>query len=290
MCLEQILCTNYKSKMKLLDTIIKENFQLGKKNGITFLTGAGISAASGIPTYRSTGGIWVKGTKFFKPQEFGTFKYFSKHQEEVWQFTLFRKGMIEAAKPNTSHTLLRKIEQLIPSQFSIITQNIDGLHQRGGSSPENVFEIHGNMRKVRCVLECSRQLYDFPKNVSRKSIDEDLLDEDWKHLQCPKCEAILRPNILWFDEFYNEHYYHRDTALDIARNSGILIVIGTSGATTLPIRIIEETLYSGGFVIEVNPEENNITTLLKNHNKTITYSIKSDDFLLEFYRVLQNNI
>ncbi|MBC8754159.1 iron dicitrate transport regulator FecR [Kordia sp. YSTF-M3] len=275
--------------MEELATILKENFQKEKRNKITFLTGAGLSAASGIPTYRSTDGIWVKGTKFHKPEEFGTFSYFKGHQDEVWQFNLFRKGMFEKAAPNDSHKLLAKIEQKIPEEFSIITQNIDGLHQRGGSSGNKVYEIHGNMRTVRCALECSKAVYLYPNDIKIDHIDQELTDTDWKKLACPKCGGLLRPNILWFDEYYNERLYKVDSTLRIAKNTGILVVIGTSGSTSLPLSLIQQTLKYGGYVLDINLEDNNITKLLQDKKRALTYRMTSDAFLNEFYSILDEN-
>ncbi|WP_420571033.1 SIR2 family NAD-dependent protein deacylase [Kordia sp.] len=276
--------------MKQLKEILKENFQKEKRNKITFLTGAGLSAASGIPTYRGSDGIWVKGTKFHKPEEFGTFKYFSKNQEEVWQFNLFRKGMFAKAQPNDSHTLLADIEQLIPEDFSIITQNIDGLHQRGGNSGNKVYEIHGNMRTVRCSLECSKAVYLYPKDIALDRIDEEISDETWEKLECPKCGAVLRPNILWFDEYYNERLYKVDSTLRIAKNTGILVVIGTSGATTLPLALVKQTLNYGGYVLDVNLEDNNITKLIKDKKRAVPFRMTSDAFLSEFHNILDELI
>ena len=277
--------------MKNLKAILKENFQKEKRNNITFLTGAGLSAASGIPTYRSTDGIWVKGTKYHKPEEFGTFKYFSKNQEEVWQFNLFRKGMFEKAQPNESHKLLVQIEELIPESFSIITQNIDGLHHRAGNSDTKIFEIHGNMRSVRCSLECSKSVYPYPNNIALERIDEELTDDIWEALECPKCGGLLRPNILWFDEYYNERLYKIDSTMRIAKNTGILVVIGTSGATTLPLELVKQTLKYGGYVLDINLENNNITRLIEGKKRAIPFRTTSDEFLSEFHQILaQNNI
>jgi NAD-dependent deacetylase len=277
--------------MENLKEILKENFQKEKRNNITFLTGAGLSAASGIPTYRSTDGIWVKGTKYHKPEEFGTFKYFSKNQEEVWQFNLFRKGMFEKTQPNESHKLLVQIEELIPESFSIITQNIDGLHHRAGNSDTKIFEIHGNMRSVRCSLECSKSVYPYPNNIALERIDEEFTDEIWEALECPKCGGLLRPNILWFDEYYNERLYKIDSTMRIAKNTGILVVIGTSGATTLPLELVKQTLKYGGYVLDINLENNNITRLIEGKKRAISFRTTSDEFLSEFHQILaQNNI
>jgi NAD-dependent deacetylase len=176
----------------ILHTIIKE-----KKGYITFLTGAGISAESGLPTYRSIDGIWIKGTKYHRPEEFGTLKYFRQETEEVWQYNLFWKKLIAEAQPNKGHLALTEIENLLGDRFKLITQNVDGLHQRAGT--QKVYEIHGNKQKVRCSKECSTPI-DFPENVKRKEYTEDLTPEDIDGLKCKKCGSWLRPHTLWFDE------------------------------------------------------------------------------------------
>ncbi|UKB84734.1 iron dicitrate transport regulator FecR [Chryseobacterium sp. MEBOG06] len=230
----------------ILNTIIKY-----KKGYITFLTGAGISAESGLPTYRSIDGIWIKGTKFHRPEEFGTFRYFSQEPEEVWQYNLFWKKMIADAVPNKGHLALTDIEELLGDRFKLITQNVDGLHQKAGT--KTVYEIHGSKQKVRCSKECSGPV-DFPDNVAFKEYTEDLTPEDIDGLKCKKCGNWLRPNTLWFDESYNEKYYYFDTAYDIADHTDILFVIGTSGSTTLPVNIVETVKIRAKHIVVINPE------------------------------------
>ncbi|WP_312301947.1 Sir2 family NAD-dependent protein deacetylase [Chryseobacterium sp.] len=231
----------------ILNTIIKE-----KQGYITFLTGAGISAESGLPTYRFIDGIWIKGTKYHRPEEFGTFRYFSQEPEEVWQYNLFWKKLIAEAQPNEGHYALTEIETLLGSRFKLITQNVDGLHQRAGT--QNVYEIHGNKQKVRCSKECSEPI-DFPENVKQKEYTEDLSAEDTDGLKCKKCGNWLRPHTLWFDESYNEKYYYFDTAYDIAEHTDILFVVGTSGSTTLPVNIVETVKIRAKHIVMINPED-----------------------------------
>lgn len=232
----------------ILNTIIKE-----KQGYITFLTGAGISAESGLPTYRSIDGIWIKGTKYHRPEEFGTFRYFNQEPEEVWQYNLFWKKLIAEAQPNEGHYALTEIEKLLGNRFKLITQNVDGLHQRAGT--RNVYEIHGNKQTVRCSKECSEPI-DFPENVKQKEYTEDLTPEDTDGLKCKKCGNWLRPHTLWFDESYNEKYYYFDTAYDIAEHTDILFVVGTSGSTTLPVNIVETVKIRAKHIVMINPEDN----------------------------------
>ncbi|MCS3532763.1 Sir2 family NAD-dependent protein deacetylase [Chryseobacterium sp. JUb7] len=249
----------------ILNTILKE-----KKGYLTFLTGAGISAESGIPTYRSIDGIWVKGTKYHRPEEFGTYKYFSKNQEEVWQYNLFWKKLIEEAEPNLGHFAITEIEKVLGDRFKLITQNIDGLHQRSGT--QKVYEIHGSKQKVRCSKECSEPI-DFPENINFKEYTEDLTPDDIDDLKCKKCGNWLRPHTLWFDESYNEKYYHFDTAYDIADNTDILFVVGTSGSTALPVSIVETVKIRAKWIVLINPENDTYFDDILRGCKTL-YSIQ----------------
>jgi len=254
----------------ILHTIIKE-----KKGYITFLTGAGISAESSLPTYRSIDGIWIKGTKYHRPEEFGTLKYFRQETEEVWQYNLFWKKLIEEAQPNEGHFALTEIENLLGERCKLITQNVDGLHQRAGT--QKVYEIHGNKQKVRCSKECSEPI-DFPENVKQKEYTEDLTPEDIEGLKCKKCGSWLRPHTLWFDESYNEKYYYFDTAYDIADHTDILFVIGTSGSTALPVNIVETVKIRAKWIVLINPESDTYFDYILKGSKTL-YSIRESSTL-----------
>lgn len=249
----------------ILHTIIKK-----KKGYVTFLTGAGISAESGLPTYRSIDGIWIKGTKYHRPEEFGTLQYFRQETEEVWQYNLFWKKLIAEAQPNKGHLALTEIENLLGDRFKLITQNVDGLHQRAGT--QKVYEIHGNKQKVRCSKECSEPI-DFPENVKQKEYTEDLTSEDIDGLKCKKCGSWLRPHTLWFDESYNEKYYYFDTAYDIADHTDILFVIGTSGSTALPVNIVETVKIKARWIVLVNPESDTYFDYILKGSKRL-YSIR----------------
>lgn len=259
-----------------LDEIFDSVLSKEKRNKFTFLTGAGISAESGIPTYRGVDGIWIKGTKFHKPEEFGTYEYFIKNQEEVWQYTLFLKKKAENAKPNLSHKTLVEIEELLGEQFHLITQNIDNLHPRAGS--KNIYEIHGNRREVKCSYEC-KDILPFPEGVNGKDLKEELTPAEIEKLKCPSCGSWLRPNVLWFDEYYNEKTNKMFSSLKVAKNSGILFIVGTSGATNLPMEIARTTLKYGGYVVDINTEDNRFTELLKNKKRAVLIRERSSDIL-----------
>lgn len=249
-----------------LEKIIQQVYNKTNRNIFTFLTGAGISAESGIPTYRGIDGIWVKGTKFHKPEEFGTFRYFSENPEEVWQYSLFRKKMFESVKPNKSHFELVEIENILQDRFSLITQNIDNLHKHAGTN--RVYEIHGNNREIKCSNGC-KEIINLPDEIKGKDIDEDLTEREIELLKCKECGNWMRPNILWFDEYYDEKTNKKFSSLKIAKNSGILFVIGTSGATNLPKAIAETTLKYGGTIVDINTEDNQFTKLIKEKKNKI---------------------
>ncbi len=270
-----------------LEKIIQEVYLKEKRNKFTFLTGAGISAESGIPTYRGTDGIWVKGTKYHKPEEFGTYKYFMQNQEEVWQYTLFRKKMIENAELNASHKILADLEKVLGDRFHLITQNIDNLHRRAGN--KNIYEVHGNYREVKCSLNC-KEILPIPSNLSGKDIKEELRTDEIESLKCPTCGNWLRPNILWFDEYYDEKTHKKFSSLKVAKNSGILFIVGTSGSTNLPLEIARTTLRFGGYVVDMNIEDNNFTELLKNKKRGIRLRGKSSELLPNIKQLIIKSI
>lgn len=269
--------------MEELKAIVEKVLKKEKRNGLTFLTGAGISADSGIPTYRGTDGIWIKGTKYHKPEEFGTYAYFQEHPEEVWQYTLFRKRMIEEAQPNSSHEALALIEEKLGSQSHVITQNIDNLHRKAGT--KNIYEIHGNYREVKCAGEC-KEILPLPSQVTGKDIKEEISTVELEALKCPSCGNWLRPNVLWFDEYYDEQTHKKYSALKVAKNSGVLFIMGTSGATNLPLEIARTTLKYGGYVVDVNIEDNHFTKLLESKKRALIIREKSSEVLAQIVSIL----
>ena len=272
--------------MEELNNIIKEVLAKKKRNKFTFLTGAGISVESGIPTYRGDDGIWIKGSTYYKPEEFGTYQYFMKHPEEVWEFSLFWKTRAANSSPNSSHFILAELETRLEDRFHLITQNVDNLHKRAGNN--NIFEIHGNYREVKCAGSC-KQILDFPKNMREKQYNEPLTPEEIEVLHCPECGEWLRPNVLMFDEDYDEKTNKWLSALRIAKETGILFILGTSGATNLPIKIAETTLKYGGYVFDINPQDNQFTTLIKNKKNGRVIRAESTAILTKIRTIFEAN-
>jgi len=270
---------------RIIDSI---SYCLKNNKKISFLAGAGISAESGIPTFRGKDGYWISGSKNYKAQEIGTKRFYNIASHEVLKFYLYRKSITQFAEPNPSHYLLNEIESLIGDQFALISQNVDGLHKKAGNSEEKTFLIHGDHDFMRCGDDCSNELYPFPKGIN-------LIDRPKNHLtapeiellKCPKCDEDLRPHVLWFDEYYNEKFFKKDTVLRISKETGILFVIGTSGETTLPQVIAKNVLANSGTVVEVNIEDSYFSELLNNKKNGIVIKSKSTPFLKELKNEIQ---
>ena len=236
----------------------------GGTGKITVLTGAGISAESGIPTFRGPEGYWTVGSKVYQPQEMATFWMFTQQPDEVWKWYLYRMGICGAAQPNPGHLALVAMEQRFGDRFTLITQNVDGLHLRAGNTLARTYQIHGNVFYMRCSLECSEAFYPIPEAVRPKTKEESLTDSDREHLRCPLCGARSRPHILLFDESYNEHHYHFYSSLKTAQDTALLIVVGTAGATNLPNQVAREVYQRDGVIIDVNIETNPFAQLAEN--------------------------
>ena len=220
------------------------------------LTGAGVSAESGIPTFRGPEGYWKVGSRNYMPQEIGTLSMFQKNPKEVWKWYLFRRTVCQNAQPNPGHEAIAELEQMMGDRFRLITQNVDGLHLRAGNTLERTYLIHGSLEYVRCSVPCSPKLHPFPKGIGPKDRDSEVTEEEWQALACPDCGEMTRPHILWFDEYYNEEYFKFKSSHDAASRSELLITIGTSGATTLPNQILDTFDQAGKFIIDINIEPN----------------------------------
>jgi NAD-dependent deacetylase len=227
---------------------------------VTVLTGAGISAESGIPTFRGTEGYWVVGSRNYMPQEMATHAMFEHAPEEVWRWYLYRFGVCRHAEPNPGHRALVALEQALGDRFHLVTQNIDGLHRRAGSSEARTSCIHGDAAWVRCNAECGLGRIPLPA-VGVHDPKAPLSDAERAALRCPRCRGWLRPHVLWFDEYYDEENYRMDTALRAASRADLLLVVGTSGATNLPMQIGELAWRRGIAMVDVNPEENPFSEL-----------------------------
>ncbi len=211
--------------------IEKAAFLIKEGQVVTALTGAGISAESGIPTFRGKDGLWQK----FKPEELATPTAFSTNPKLVWEWYKYRIDLIKEAKPNPAHNALSELEKLHPD-FLVMTQNVDNLHRRAGN--KRIIEFHGNIFRARCT-NCGRR-YDV-----ERFIDEELP-------RCPECGKLLRPDVVWFGESLDPQVIEESWERTCRTN--VMIIVGTSllvyPAAYLPILAKEH----GAKIIEVNPE------------------------------------
>lgn len=210
---------------------------LKRTKRVAVLTGAGISAESGIPTFRGHEGLW----KTYRAEELATPQAFIRDPQLVWEWYDWRRGIIGSKNFNPGHAVLASWEKLFPS-FHVITQNIDGLHQKAGS--HNILELHGNIWKLRCTEEGT-----ITENHNAP------LGEIPPH--CPDCGALLRPHVVWFGESLDASILQ--SAFALSSSCEVMFVVGTSAvvqpAASLPLSAGE----SGATVVEINPDPTPIT-------------------------------
>lgn len=208
---------------------------------ISVLTGAGVSAESGVPTFRDAQtGLWAQ----YRPEELATPQAFSANPRRVWEWYAWRRELVSKAAPNAGHRALAEMETWLVARggtFTLITQNVDGLHQQAGS--RNVIELHGNLQRTKCSA-CSQ------------------IVSQWEAPQtppphCPHCDGLLRPDVVWFGESLPAGAL--SAALQAAQRCDLMLVVGTSAvvqpAASLPLLAIEH----GATVAEVNPEDTPLT-------------------------------
>ncbi|HPJ96964.1 MAG TPA: NAD-dependent deacylase [Syntrophales bacterium] len=206
--------------------------RLAQAQKVVVLTGAGISAESGVPTFRGADGIW----QHYRATDLATPEAFDRDPELVWSFYNWRRELISKVTENRAHQALVTLEQIVPD-FTLVTQNVDGLHHRAGSI--NIIEVHGNLWRVQCT-ECARIVVDM-------SVDMGKLP------RCRACGGVLRPDVVWFGESLDGRLLNR--AEDAARTCDVMLVIGTSGIV-YPVAFLPALAKGGGaFVVEINMEE-----------------------------------
>jgi NAD-dependent deacetylase len=234
---------------------------------IVFLTGAGISAESGIPTFRGPEGYWRVGSRNYHPTEMATAEAFARMPDEVWRWYLFRRGVCRAAEPNAAHRALVELEGHLGDRFLLVTQNVDGLHLRAGQSPGRTYQIHGNIDFCRCADGCGPAVRPLPASLPEAWPSERLLVEVERAMLRCACGARLRPHVLWFDESYDEPLYRYQSAMRAAQAAAALVVVGTSGATTLPARMCELVAARGAPLLVVDPEPTVFSELAERSRK-----------------------
>jgi NAD-dependent deacetylase len=207
--------------------------RLRRARRIAALTGAGVSAESGVPTFRDAQtGLWAK----FDPRELATPAAFARNPKFVWDWYVSRRERVGKAAPNPAHHALAAIERRVP-EFLLITQNVDGLHQRAGSA--NVVELHGNIGRVKCSRGCG---------VVARWDDASAGEPP----RCAACGAFLRPDVVWFDEMLPpDALLQAETA---ARRCDVLLVVGTTAEVYPAAELPYAAKRHGATVVEINPQ------------------------------------
>lgn len=180
---------------------------------------------------------------------------------DVWSWNLYRRGICNSAEPNPGHHALVAMERALGERFRLVTQNVDGLHQRAGNSTGRTWEVHGSDNLMRCAQLCQPEPLPIPDAVGTVEHLGILSEEQKALLVCPHCGGPSRPHLLWFDEAYNEQHYRCDSALQAARRASTLVTVGTSGATTLPMKMANMASANGALLIDINPETNPFSRL-----------------------------
>jgi NAD-dependent deacetylase len=212
---------------------------LTRNSKVVVLTGAGISAESGVPTFRGEDGLWKK----FRPEELATFDAFMANPELVWEWYEYRRKIINEIKPNPGHSALVAFQKHF-DKFDLITQNVDGLHDQAGS--RNIVELHGNIRKNKCI-QCDKQYESLEGTI------------EGVPPRCP-CGGNVRPDVVWFGEMLPQDAINY--AFEVSQQCDLFFCVGTSAvvhpAASLPL-IAKR---SGAFVAEVNLEPTEISHLV----------------------------
>jgi NAD-dependent deacetylase len=205
---------------------------LREASSVAALTGAGISAESGIPTFRGAGGLWRE----FRAEDLATPEAFARDPRLVWEWYDWRRGLIARAEPNAGHRALAELGRRL-ERFTLITQNVDGLHDRAGS--RNVLKLHGDIWMVRCTA-CGRETRD-----DRVPLPE----------LPPRCECggLLRPGVVWFGEPLPEDVWRE--AERATRQAEVFLVIGTAAVVYPAAGLVPLAKAAGAKVVEINLDE-----------------------------------
>ena len=225
---------------------------------VTVVTGAGVSAASGIPTFRGAGGLWrgplprsaaadgnrssrePRGSgRALRPEELATPQAFARDPVAVWEWYAWRRELVARAKPNRAHEVLAAWSRRFP-EFTLVTQNVDGLHERAGT--RGVLRYHGSLWEVGCAEGCAES--------PRRWTDERVPFPEMPP-RCPHCGGLLRPGVVWFGEAIDPEVHARAAA---ALDCDVCVVVGTSAVVYPAAGLAAEARQRGAFTAEINPQ------------------------------------
>jgi NAD-dependent deacetylase len=210
---------------------------LRKATRVAALTGAGASQESGLRTFRDVQtGMWAQ----YKPEDLATPEAFARDPKLVWDWYALRREKVRAVEPNPGHFALAEMERRIP-EFTLITQNVDGLHRQAGSI--NVLELHGNLQRVKCSM-CGAQAAAWDESCPEVP-------------KCSLCGGLLRPDVVWFGEALPREAL--ETAAEAARACQVFFSIGTSGMVQPAASLAHAARNRGAVLVEINAEPTPLT-------------------------------
>ena len=234
----------------MTDEIERARYLIREAEHVVVLTGAGISAESGVPTFRGAGGLW----KSYRPEELATPQAFARDPLTVWEWYAWRRGLIADCAPNAGHLALARLALTHPDT-SIVTQNVDGLHARAAReaagnedpSPALPIELHGAIDRDRCS-SCQA--------CRPGTADIDVSSHDALP-RCERCDGLMRPDVVWFGEALDPPVLER--AFAMASSADVCLVVGTSAVVHPAASVPLATLENGGRLVEVNVEDTPLT-------------------------------
>lgn len=218
---------------------------IGAARTVVVFSGAGVSAESGVPTFRGEQGLW----RSYRAEDLATPAAFRRDPRLVWEWYAWRRGLVAACAPNAAHQAIAEA-QLMRSGVHVVTQNVDGLHERAlrarGGVPgleRSILALHGSIAHSRCSTCSYRELDEHP-------VDASALD---RLPRCPRCGALLRPDVVWFGERLDARTL--DHSFDLAAGADVCLVVGTSGLVEPAASVPRITAGAGGRVLVLGPEE-----------------------------------
>jgi len=210
--------------------------EISKSDRLFVLTGAGISAESGIPTFRGSGGLWNE----YRLEELATPEAFEQDPELVWRFYSWRRSVAASCQPNPGHLALAQLEETLGDRIVVCTQNVDSLHQSAGS--KRTLHMHGELFKSRCSNDgCKTEPFEDAKTYQRRS----------EIPRCGACGALLRPHICWFGEVP----FHMEKVLAALKRCTVFLAVGTSGMVEPAASFAEQAVQNRARTYYVGLEE-----------------------------------
>jgi NAD-dependent deacetylase len=207
---------------------------------VVVFTGAGVSAESGVPTFRGAGGLWRE----FRAEDLATLEAFARDPRLVWEWYGWRRELVARCAPNAAHAAVARFARR--PGVTVVTQNVDGLHQRAareaGGAPDDVLALHGTLFGARCTRCGRRAPHDAPVDATSSGTLP----------RCEACGALLRPDVVWFGETLDPRVL--DAALDAARSADACLVVGTSALVQPAASVATLAARAGATLVEVNAE------------------------------------